>query len=79
MVPVKRIRKVDPAEEGAYIISMPKGTTQRTQKILQQKGKLNFIYILILLMLIMDKSCVIFSCDVSDCKNHQGIKLHRIS
>ena len=46
MVPVKRIRKVDPAEEGAYIISMPKGTTERTQKILQQKGKLNFAPVL---------------------------------
>ncbi|XP_072030626.1 uncharacterized protein [Amphiura filiformis] len=37
VVPVKRIRKVDPAEEGAYIISMPKGIIPRTQKILQQK------------------------------------------
>ena len=37
VVPIKRIRKVDPAEEGAYIISMPKGSTPRTQKILQQK------------------------------------------
>lgn len=36
-VPVKKVRKVAPEEEGAYKIKMPLGTTERTRKILQQQ------------------------------------------
>ncbi|XP_071481891.1 uncharacterized protein C19orf47-like [Diadema antillarum] len=37
VVPIKRPRMVKPEEEGKYIVSMPKGSTPRTQKILEQK------------------------------------------
>ncbi len=39
-VPVKKIRRVLPEHEGKYKITMPKGTTEKTRKILQEKGML---------------------------------------
>ena len=37
VIPVKKARRVPPEEEGAYIISLPKGSTERTKKIMGQK------------------------------------------
>eukprot|EP00057_Strongylocentrotus_purpuratus_P003355 XP_003726478.1 PREDICTED: uncharacterized protein C19orf47 homolog isoform X3 [Strongylocentrotus purpuratus] len=37
VTPVKRPRMVKPEEEGKYVISLPKGTTPKTMKILEQK------------------------------------------
>ncbi|XP_033626009.1 uncharacterized protein C19orf47-like [Asterias rubens] len=39
VIPVKKARRVPPEEEGSYIISLPKGSTERTKKILGQKAK----------------------------------------
>lgn len=36
-VPIKKIRRVSPEEEGAYKIKMPLGITEKTRKILQQQ------------------------------------------
>lgn len=41
VVPVKRVRKVDPSEEGHYVIKMPKGTTPKTKTLLQKQRKVN--------------------------------------
>ncbi|XP_041469040.1 uncharacterized protein C19orf47 homolog isoform X2 [Lytechinus variegatus] len=37
VIPVKRPRMVKPEEEGKYLISLPKGTTPKTMKIMEQK------------------------------------------
>ena len=39
-MPVKRPRMVKPEEEGGYVISLPKGDTPKTQKIMEQKQQL---------------------------------------
>ncbi|XP_038072445.1 uncharacterized protein C19orf47-like isoform X2 [Patiria miniata] len=39
VIPVKKARRVPPEEEGAYVISLPKGSTERTKKILDQKAQ----------------------------------------
>ena len=37
-VPVPKKRRVFPEHEGPYKITMPKGTTAKTQKILEEKN-----------------------------------------
>ncbi|XP_033125890.1 uncharacterized protein C19orf47-like [Anneissia japonica] len=37
VVPVKKVRRVTPEQEGKYIINMPEGSTPRTKKILEEQ------------------------------------------